>query len=266
MIKYNNDIPNRIKQPSECCIYCGKSYIKKQNLNKHLIICDLLNNKRKRSQIFSEDEDDDEEIPSRKKMFEILIELGQKYSKLEEKVEELHKWVVKKKKKINVVEWLNMNIKPNINFDNIIDKIIINEQDIMNLLDNSFYDILNEVFSRNIYNFNEIENPIIAFTEKKNAFYIYDKDNIWIELSKEKISKFLNKVHTKILNKFFDWKALKKYDNKLDDKFAIKCDKALIKITSIELNEESILSKIKNNMFLKMKTDLKALIEYELEF
>ena len=263
MNKLANEIPNRIKQPSQCCINCGKSYKKRVNLDKHLVICELLQKSRKTSKIIIEE---DEPMPSQRKMFEMLIELGQKYSRLEEKVDEINKWVVKKKKKINVLEWLNANIKPDINFDSIIDKIVIDDQDVKYLLDNTFYDVLNEVFSRTIYNFNETQNPIFAFVQKQNVFYIYDKDNVWIELSRERLIKFLNKVHTKIFKQFYEWKKTKTSDIKSDDKLATQCDKTLVKITSIEFNQESILSKVKNNMFSRMKTDMKALVEYEFEF
>jgi uncharacterized protein YeeX (DUF496 family) len=263
MNKLANDIPNRIKQPAQCCMHCGKSYIKRVNLNKHLVVCELLQISKKKSKIVIEE---DEPMPCQRKMFEMLIELGQKYSRLEEKVEEMNKWIVKKKKKINVLDWLNANIKPNISFDSIIDKIIIDESDVKILLENSFYDVLNEVFSRTIYNFSETENPIFAFVQKQNVFYIYDKDNVWIELSRERLIKFLNKVHTKIFKQFYEWKKSKASDIKSDDRLATLCDKTLVKITSVEFNQDSILSKIRSNMFSRMKTDMKALVEYEFEF
>ena len=87
---------NLIKQPAQCCIYCGKSYKRKTNLSKHVELCELINNSKKC--VIADDEEDD--IPSQKKMYRILLELGQKYSRLEEKVDELNKWVIKKKKKM----------------------------------------------------------------------------------------------------------------------------------------------------------------------
>jgi len=263
MNKLTNNIPNKIKQPAQCCVHCGKSYKKKLNLEKHLVICELLQKSKQKSKIIIED---DEPMPSQRRMFEMLIELGQKYSRLEEKIEEINKWVVKKKKKINVLEWLNSNVKPNINFDNIIDKIIINEYDVKNILQNSFYDVLNEIFSRTIYNFNEVENPIFAFVQKQNVFYIYDTNNIWIELSRERLIKFLNKVHMKIFKEFNDWKKKNSDEIKSDIKLPTICDKTLVKIMSIEFNQESILTKVRSNMFSRMKTDMKALVEYEFEF
>jgi len=97
-------------------------------------------------------------------------------------------------------------------------------------------------------------------------FYIYNSDNTWIELSRERLIKFLNKVHMKIFEKFYNWKLTKKDLIKSDDHFATNCDKALIKLTSIDFKQETILSKIKSLMYSKMKTDMKALVEYEFEF
>ena len=137
------------------------------------------------------------------------------------------------------------------------------------LIDNQFNDTLNEVFARTIYNFNEIENPLFAFVQKANVFYIYDTidgKNVWVELSRERLIKFLNKVHIKIMKTFYDWKKNKENEIKSNDSFAIMCDKTIIKLMSVEFKQESILSKIRSMMFNKMKTDMKALIEYEFEF
>jgi hypothetical protein len=259
------NISNKIKQPAQCCIHCGKSYVKRINLDKHVIICELLHNRRKTLVI----EDDEEPIPSQRKMFYMLIELGQKYNKLEEKVEELNKWVVKKKKKINIIEWLNDNITPNILFDSLIDKITVNEADIKYLFENSFNDLLNEIFLRTIYNFNETENPMFAFVQKANVFYVYEAvedKKMWVELSREKLIKFLNKVHIKILKAFCDFKKEHSSEIKSNDNYSIKCDKTMVKIMSMEFNQDSILSKVRSMMFAKMKTDMKALVEFEFEF
>jgi hypothetical protein len=258
-----NNIPNRIKQPSQCCSYCGKSYIKKTNLERHLTICELLQRCKKSHLII---EDDEEPLPSQRKMFQMLIELGQKYSKLEEQVEEINKWVVKKKKKINMLDWLNTNIKPTLEFANLITSIIVTYDDIEFLLEHTFIDTLNVVFERTIYKFNENDSPIFAFFQKTNAFYIYDENTNWIELSKEILIKFLNKVHMKIFKCFYDWKKTKANEIKSDDHFATNCDKTLVKLTSIIFEEDGLLSKVRSIMYSKMKTNIKALVEYEFEF
>jgi uncharacterized protein YeeX (DUF496 family) len=281
MNKLANEIPNKIKQPAVCCVNCGKSYKKKTNLEKHSVICDLLQRSKRQNTNPVLDEllvEDNEPMPSQKRMFQMLIELGQRYNKLEDKVDELNKWVVRKKKKINVLEWLNVNINPTMSFENIIEKIIVTEEDIKNLLEKSFYDVMNDIFSRTIYNFEESASPIFAFVQKQHVFYIYDNtttnsnnnsndnhNNIkcWTELSKERLTKFLIKVHMKIVKAFYDWKNLKKNDIKNNETFSSLCDKTILKLLSVEFKEENIYSKVRNMMYSRMKKDMKSLVEYE---
>lgn len=261
MNKIAQNIPNMIKQPAQCCIHCGKSYKKRTNLDKHVILCELLNKSKK---TFSLEIEEDEDIPSQRKMFEILLELGNKFNRIEEKVDELNKWVVKKKKKINVIEWLNTNIKPEIKFENLIEKIIITDDDVKYLFENSFADSLNYIFSRNIYNLSENEYPIFAFVQKRNIFYIYEAG--WIELSRENLIKFLNKVHMKLFRVFSKHKKENADKIREDESFSILCDKTSVKLMNTDFREESILGKIRGNMYSRMKTDMKGLLEYEFEF
>jgi len=262
---FRNDIPNRIKQPSQCCIHCGKSYKKRVNLDKHNIICELLHRNSSSSNSLTIEED--EPLPSQKKMFQMLIELGEKYNNLEKKFEEMNKWVVKKKKKLNVLDWLNEHIKPNMVFDNLIDKFVINNNsDINYIIENSIYDIINMLFSRTIYNFCENESPIIAFVQKSCIFYIYDSQHIWIELSRENLYKFLSKIHSKINKAFYEWKKTKANEIRQNDCFSITCDKTMVKLMSVEFKNENTLSRIKSIMYSIIKKDMKALVEYDFEF
>ena len=104
MNKLAPSIPNKIKQPAQCCVYCGKSYKKITNLNKHVVVCDLIQKSKRRALTGSGlriEEDEEEPLPSQRKMFEMLMELGQKYSRLEEKVDDYVNYVVE--------QWLEEN-------------------------------------------------------------------------------------------------------------------------------------------------------------
>jgi len=256
------NIPNRIKQPGQCCSFCGKSYVKKTNLNNHMILCELLH-----KNITKTIDDDNDEIPSQKKMYQMILEIGKKLHSLDEKVDEINKWVIKKKKKINIIEWLNTNIIPDVNFDGLSAKIIINEDDIKNLFDYSFVDILNQIFSRTIYNITENKYPIFAFVQKSNVFYIYENEQTgWNEITREKYIQFLDKIYIKISRAFTEWKKNNKLKIEQDENFQLLCDKTSVKMYSIDLKQDCLLGKIKSNMYSRMKTDMKALIEYEFEF
>jgi len=256
---------NRVTQPKQCCVLCGKGYKTRTNLEKHILLCELVH-RSKSSRLIIEEE---EAIPSQRVMYQMLIELGQKYTRLEEKMDEINKWVIKKKKKINILEWLNSNITPNTTFENLTETIIITDEHVEILLNNSFYDTLNEIFASHFYYINEQDRTFIAFSQNNNMFYIYDKveeQNIWAELTREKLIKFLNKIQMKISKKFYEWKKSHKKEINEDEKFSEKCDKTTIKIMSVEFKQDATLGKIKTMMYTKMKTDMKALVEYEFEF
>jgi hypothetical protein len=277
-----SNLPNRIKQPSICCTHCGKGYKSRNAFEKHLILCEILS-KTKNKKAIQIDIEEDDDIPSNRRMYLMLLELGNKYNKLEQKMEEMNKWVVQKKKKMNMLEWLNTNIEPTYTFDLLPSKIIVTDTIIEFLLNNSFNDTLNELFSDNLlYTHHNASDdteeekkevvPLFASGQKANTFYIYDKlktetdkTDGWEELSKEKFIKFLNIMQMKISIAFSDWKKQNKSKLSDDDSLTTLCDKALAKIMSPNFKQEAISIKVKHMMYNKIKTDVKALVEYEFE-
>jgi len=261
----NLQILNRSKA---CCINCGKSYKKRENLSKHLVLCDLVQkSKKSKGPIVINDDDEQPILPSANKMFEMLIVLGQKYAKLEEEMAEVKKWVSKKKKKINVLEWLNTNVTPVVTFDNLVSGLIVSSEEARLILDNSFYDTFNQIFSRILYILKEHESPcIFAFDQKVNSFYIYN-DGCWAEFSREKMKWFFNKMHMKLVNEFYQWKKVGIHEVVMNkDQFETACDKAIVKLMGIDFRLENVFSKVRGMMFQGLKKDMKALVEYEFEF
>jgi hypothetical protein len=258
-----------------CCIYCGKDYKLRINLDKHFVLCEIIHKaKNKDKNKDRETEEINEDLPSQKQMYKMILELALKYNKLEEKVELMSKWVDKKKKKINVLDWLNTssNLKPELIFDNLADSISILESDLNLLFNSNFYDMLNEIFSRNIYDKNEEEISLFSFIQKTNTIYIYTKPDsqsleiCWIELSREKLVYFLNKVHFKVFKALVEWNKLNQSKINNSDQMTEMYNKASVKLMGIDFKHDSTFSKIKFSMYNKLKKDMKALIEYEFEF
>jgi len=241
---------NKIKQSPTCCIICGKSYKTRTRLEKHLLLCELL----KRTKSSSIIEDDETDIPSQRKLYLMLLELGYKYNKMEKKVEELNKVIVKQKKKINVIIWLTNNIIPSVNIHHFHENVSIIESDIEFLFHNSFYYTLNSILMR----VNENSWPISAFIQKPNVLYSYD--NEWQELSQDILYKFLNKIQMKISVKMLEWKKNNNQNIKHNDNLATTYDKALVKLMDVDFSKEIVFNKIKNMIFLLVKKS------YDLEF
>jgi hypothetical protein len=253
------------------CLYCKKGYKNNANFNKHTILCELIHTSKRKKELLIEDEEDDN-LPSQKQMYKMLLELAFKYNKLEEKMDLAMKWIDKKKKKINILDWLNSNVMPDCVFDNLSLHIQIINQDIEFLLNNSFIDTLNELFSKSLYKNDEQNiNPVFAFVQKTNTIYVFNNLNSsenpgWIELSREKLIHFMNKIHFKIVKALSEWKKQNQHIIDESERMSDLYNTTLTKLMAIDFKQENTLSKIRTSMYNKMKTDMKALIEYEFEF
>ena len=161
------------------------------------------------------------------------------------------------------------NIVPSLVFENLIDKINIIDSDIEFLLENSFLDTMNVVLSRFLYLESDLEDnliPLFAFVQKTNIFYAFVEGGGWVELPKDKLCLFLMRVQMKISKAFHEWKKQRATRIRDEESFAILCDKTLIKIMGNEFNQDSTFGKMRASMYNKMKTDMKAMVEYEFEF
>lgn len=258
------------------CEHCGRGYKTKNKYDKHFVICDFLSKtSRQKAKITAEEMEESLTTPSLSTMYKLLVDLGVKYNRLEEKVDNLNKWVIRKKKNINIVEWLNANSKPLKTFDNLHLSIEVKVEDINHLVSNTFYDTLNLIFERELYYFKEQESPhpIVAFVQKPNTFYVYDNvtdkegnsSSIWTELTSEKFSSFLIKIHVKMSKYLKEWKKNYNEDIENNERFSMTYDKTIIKLFTPDFRNDSVLTKIRHIMYPKMKTDLKCMIDYEFE-
>jgi hypothetical protein len=272
-------ISNKIKQHDYGCSYCGKGYKLKPALDKHVLLCELIDSSKKRKHSLSRtDDEDDTPTPSNKKLYKMLQELNYRYNKLEKHVEEMKQYVVKKKKQVNIVDWLNNNLTPSYLFQDLSSKIIVTDKIIDFMLHNSFNDTIDELLKHTLYNNTEEQKqssiPMFAFIQKPNSFYVYDKNkeeekeklNVWQELTRENMIRWLNIIQLKISKQFSEWKKKRQEEIHKNDKLCELCDKALVKIMTPQYKEDKYYSKIVSRMYNNMKTDIKVVLEYEFDF
>uniref|UniRef100_A0A6C0LMY3 Uncharacterized protein n=1 Tax=viral metagenome TaxID=1070528 RepID=A0A6C0LMY3_9ZZZZ len=256
-----NNITHLITQPGKCCVNCGKGYKQKKALEKHALLCDIINRSDKKRLIIEEEE----EIPSNRKLYKIILELTDKYNKLEQKLEEVSKYAIKEKKKINITDWLNSNATPKYSFIQFVTNITMPAELIQSILNNSFNEILTEVFKQ-ILSSSDEELPITSFDQKKNTLFIYTKETdngVWQELSRELLIDFLNVIQLKISKILFDWKKINKEELRTNNTLCNTSDKALVKIMTPAFKEDTYLTKAKTLLYNHFKKDLKSMIEYE---
>jgi len=274
------DEKNKIRHSVMCCIYCGKSYKTRMNLEKHLILCEITQqSKRSLSDSKDKDDDDDEDNLmhqnfSSKKLYQIVMQLAVKCNRLENKVADLSKYVTKKIQKIDVIDYLNNSTKstntPTLLFENITEIIIVDQSDIEFLFHNSFMETVNLILSRSIYNGTgnlKLTLPIAAFTQKANIIYIFSKNEeqtlSWSIITREKFIRFLNIIQFKISKALSEWR--KKNTQLLNDNDgqSILYDKTFSKLMDPEFKIEKTYIKFYNNIYNKIRKNLPPLEKVE---
>lgn len=251
---------SKLNSPANCCVNCGKGYKTRGGLDKHLVLCEIIHKIKSGKKVGFPDE---VEPPSPKIMHQMILQLAEKYCKLEEKTTEMNKWVVKKKKKMDVVVWLNESVKPEYEFDGIADHLIIDDDDVEFMLDNSLHETVYRVLFR-VLVVDAVVVPVFAFNQKHGILYMYEKEQ-WTELPADRLTRLLNICQRKISKAMLDWKKKHRDEINASDAFATRYDKAVLRLMSVEFRADGQTNKVKNVIYARLKTDAKTVIEYEFE-
>lgn len=247
------------------CSFCGKKFSRKIIYKRHIILCEILNNPKTKREI----ECEKEEIictPSMEQLYNIILELAFKCSKLEEKVVELQKsgGHVKKIAPVNVLEIVNKTIIPTQYFHEWIKTINLHvtDEDIDYLMEpQSVHDILIKIIYReiesgyNLANLNEYPYPFLCVKQQQKSFYIYTIEEEWEICPLDQFLYFIKAVHSKVFNAMCTWNT--NHSKQLDssDKLEDAYNTALMKVTGYKFSESDI-NKIRNNIYQHMKIDL----------
>lgn len=250
------------------CSLCGKKYKTSTNLNKHKILCDTLTRAKKKN--LTEDFVETEPIPTQKQMYKIILDLSLKCNYLEEKVENMQKWVDRRKKKLNIIDWLQKQEKPAKMFEEWYKGIFILKEEIEILLHNSFIHVFTEIIQRITNKDNEnsiqiqIQVPIYASVDKPNILYIYKNaikvqtqlqtNGKWIEASKEDILELFKQIHFQMVKAFLEDKKKKEEKINESDSLADVYNKTNIKLMSINWREEETCNKFRTILYNKIKS------------
>jgi hypothetical protein len=137
-------------------------------------------------------------------------------------------------------------------------------------MENSLFHTIQQILEYNLPENNDIIYPIRCFSQKNGLFYICEKGENsvpqWKQLVLQDFIILLKTIQNRIIKVLTKWKSdnqLKIQDN---DKISELFNKAVIKLMNMSFHQDASLSRIKNNLFNYLKTDLKTKIDYEFEF
>ena len=270
------------------CVLCKKEYKLKSNYTKHTLFCETIN----KTQHERIRENDTDKMPTMREMYSILLEVTAKYSQLEKKMEEMTKWTEIKKRKLNVIEWLNETNLSTISFNEWSSSNILITRKHLDIMFKHDYihgciEIIKDLLSSTDLN----KLPLKSFNQKENTLFIAtlvtsnceeegndndnDNDNDknkesssdikWEIMSDKMFIEFISKISKQLLTEFIKWQKEntdKIYEDEFSNKYAVNFQKILGGNNTQEYNN----SRIKKELYKYLKTNLKNIIEYEFSF
>lgn len=249
------------------CPICNKEYTKKSSLDNHTLLCEFKMKTQRERQIEEEELGD---IPTYDQLVKIVQQLMLKQIKMEEKMEEMQKWVEHKKKKINIIAWLNETSVPTIGFlEWVHTSIHIKPEHFEYLMDNTIFDTIQKILEDNLLKETNFEYPICCFTQKLNMFYVGEKRENgtaeWRPLLLEDMQLILKTIQNGIIKQLTKWKQENQETFHENDRKAILFNKTVIKAMSIHFHPDHFMSRVKNNLHNYLKKDVKT-FEFHFEF
>jgi len=254
--------------PKYSCLVCNKQYTRKSSLDKHKILCDFKIKSQRERNIETEELGD---LPNQYELIKIVQQLSLKMAKMEEKMEDMQKWIDKKKKKINVISWLNSNIIPTLGFKEwSTTQIVVTKDHFENLMENTLFHTIQKIFEQNISENNDFILPIKCFSQKAGIFYVCDKmeNNLpeWRLMVQTDLNLLLKNIQNRMINEISIWKTANQIKFNDNGKIAELFNKAIIKLMSISFSQDGSSSRIKNSLYNYLKSDLKLYMDFEFEF
>ena len=138
------------------CIHCNRVYKNANSFKKHYLICDMLHS--------NNDNDEDDEY-SLKNLTIIVKQLVKENKDKTKRIKYLES-KFNNTKNINLIDYLNENIKDIISFNYFIESIELNIEEIKMILKNGFTNGIIKLLIKKISNYDDYEIPLKAFNER----------------------------------------------------------------------------------------------------
>lgn len=185
------------------------------------------------------------------KLTQVVIELIKSNNKLRADVKELKRWAQIKKRKVVVIDWLNINLKPKDNYKKFISNLVITRDDLEYIFNTNYVDGIKEIFQNYMGNFEENDIPFKSFDIKNDIIYVYKESESeckWEILSPNDFNDIVSIISKGILAEFKKWQDENEYRLYTDD-FSLIYVQNVKKVMGGDVSIEKLRDKIHKNLY-----------------
>lgn len=174
---------------------CGKTFQRLTAFKRHRGICEIL---REKTHIQKKELEETSDIPTIGEMWLIIKTLVEENDKLKKELKKIKANIGIQNKRIKVLDWLNVNIKPEIYYEEWLNKINIVEKDLYKIFEmgfiNGMIDILENINTQQIR----------AYNQKPNKLYIYINCE-WKVIDLYDFKTLISNIQRNLLQHFIKW-------------------------------------------------------------
>jgi len=200
--------------------------------------------------------------PNNKQLYNIITNLVEKYNKLQTEVDGLKRQLYVKNKKLDVLTWLNSNVKPFTSFHIYMENIDITIDKLMYIFDENLTTGILRILCEYLEE-TDAKHSIKCYEQKKNILYVFDGES-WCEFSAEEFRKTINHTYSKCLQGFDCYKNRNEEKMKTDAEFQEEYTKKFMKLINTKPSFDTICGRIKNKLYMELKESFASITEFDI--
>ena len=235
------------------CPYCSKAFGRISALQNHSAFCAI----RHQGKYAAKNSTDELDIPPLRDMYIVLQKLVLENEKLHKKITQLEKLTNKEKKRVSLVDWLDANKTPTIDFVDWVKNITVTQCDFHRILTVNIVNLIMDIIKNNL---ETKDIPICSFDQKLKTIFIYTQKS-WRIVEKGEFYRFIDNIIRKLTGQLNQW--MQRIELQLqtnEEKFHMYTKK----IYSIDTEE--VARRIHLKLYNHLKYNLRNIVEYEFTF
>ena len=235
------------------CPYCSKAFGRISALQNHSAFCAI----RHQGKYAAKNSTDELDIPPLRDMYIVLQKLVLENEKLHKKITQLEKLTNKEKKRVSLVDWLDVNKTPTIDFVDWVKNIAVTQCDFHRILTVNIVNVIMDIIKNNL---ETKDIPICSFDQKLKTIFIYTQKS-WRIVEKGEFYRFIDNIIRKLTSQLNQW--MQRIELQLqtnEEKFHMYTKK----IYSIDTEE--VARRIHLRLYNHLKYNLRNIVEYEFTF
>ena len=240
------------------CISCNREYQRKLYYDKHILLCHLMMTKSVAA--MNKDNEEQTDTPTVRVLYEIILEMNAKMVKMETRLDEYAKWVETRKRKINIVEWLNDKYKSYpTSYTSWFNSIKLSRLHLEMMIEMDYVPGVVDILQTLLPVENNDTLPVKCFEQKDNVIFIFHA-NKWQIMSVEMFDSLIMSISKKLIGEFIVWQS-ESSDQMESDDFAATYAKNSKRVMGGNTSIELLGLRVKKELFKYLKVNLKTAME-----